>query len=754
MIDGSTPFGCTTQSYDAFGRPVRRWELQPNFNLAADASAATAYFYVNRGGTTTANFHIEWHAPRCEGNFTRQAYNGLGQLVQSQGPAEDWTVSVDGCNLGNAGHEVIVDYEYNALGQQSRQSVPHTVPQYVGGDDMYRTPNWSLGVSTTYYDGRGRPQNAYAPNGNRSQYYYGSRATAVVMRDTVNTSQVRMLNWQQQDNLGRLAKTVNYAWTGSVWATDSEVQLSYDGADNLIKTERRNGNSGPWTQLTAITYDLLGRKLSMSDADLGNWRYAYDKRGNLLRQTDARNQTTCMSYDSMGRVQDRYAGNVSDCNWAIIGLYMYPDITHYTYNSKSQLSLVSGPNASHSYAYNGKGQVESETVTIDNIAKTATTYYDTYNRAYATKYPDGEIVKVNFNSLGLPKLMCSSYLHSSGSYWCTGDPRYVSDASYDEAGRLTAMTYPAGGGLVRTQSYHPWTDPREGGLLEKIQVVQGSENRFYREYAYNSYGDVISMAETDGGTPFTFGYDSLDRLTSAYGQSFSYDQAGRMTSGGKAYSNSAPYHPYHAVKSDGNGYGNFYSYDLNGNMQSVVDYNGAPVASFTWNAENRLGTVTKNNVTENYTYDADGNRVKEVSSSKTTRTFFPFYVEEKVGSTTTAIKYYTFNGMTIAVNRGGNLSYLHSDHLSSNSVSTNASGGETARRTYYAYGSQRTSTGTLPTDRTYTGQEQDTTGLMYYRARYYDGSLGTFVSPDTVVPQPGVVAHYNRFAYVRGNPKT
>ena len=51
-----------------------------------------------------------------------------------------------------------------------------------------------------------------------------------------------------------------------------------------------------------------------------------------------------------------------------------------------------------------------------------------------------------------------------------------------------------------------------------------------------------------------------------------------------------------------------------------------------------------------------------------------------------------------------------------------------------------------------TGQKSDGTGLLYYNARYYDPALGTFLSPDTVVPDAGVVADYNRFLYARGNP--
>jgi len=41
---------------------------------------------------------------------------------------------------------------------------------------------------------------------------------------------------------------------------------------------------------------------------------------------------------------------------------------------------------------------------------------------------------------------------------------------------------------------------------------------------------------------------------------------------------------------------------------------------------------------------------------------------------------------------------------------------------------------------------------MYYGARYYDPALGMFLSPDTVVPEPGNPQSLNRYAYVLNNP--
>ena len=63
------------------------------------------------------------------------------------------------------------------------------------------------------------------------------------------------------------------------------------------------------------------------------------------------------------------------------------------------------------------------------------------------------------------------------------------------------------------------------------------------------------------------------------------------------------------------------------------------------------------------------------------------------------------------------------------------------------------SSGTLPTDRRFTGQRwEQGLGLYDYNARWYHPALGRFVSADTIMAEPRNPQSLNLYAYVQGNP--
>ena len=49
-------------------------------------------------------------------------------------------------------------------------------------------------------------------------------------------------------------------------------------------------------------------------------------------------------------------------------------------------------------------------------------------------------------------------------------------------------------------------------------------------------------------------------------------------------------------------------------------------------------------------------------------------------------------------------------------------------------------------------REESSFGLYYYGARWYDPSLGHFIQPDTIVPDPSHALDYHCYGYVRFNP--
>ncbi len=140
----------------------------------------------------------------------------------------------------------------------------------------------------------------------------------------------------------------------------------------------------------------------------------------------------------------------------------------------------------------------------------------------------------------------------------------------------------------------------------------------------------------------------------------------------------------------------------------------------------------------------DDQRVKKTSNGTTS--YYPNHYYEQYGGSNVD-KYYYFNGQPIALRRNGTLYYLHQDQIGNLALVTSG-GTQVSAQGFYAYGKLRS--GFIGVERSFTGQQKDlSTGLIYYKARYYDPELGTFISPDTVVPRPmgsrGSVFGYNRY---------
>ena len=189
--------------------------------------------------------------------------------------------------------------------------------------------------------------------------------------------------------------------------------------------------------------------------------------------------------------------------------------------------------------------------------------------------------------------------------------------------------------------------------------------------------------------------------------------------------------------------------DANGNFQVshgrwiAFDEENRPVKIIT-----PAGTVTT------FVYDFEGNRVeKTIEQGGTSQTtVFIGTLYEETGSD--AVDYIYAGSQRVALKKsGGAVEYFLPDHLGGTHRIADSGGNVVRTTSYQPYGSVYQSFGSEDDDHKFTGQRlDDTTGLYYYGARYYDPGVGRFVTPDTVIQAPYDPQTLNRYVYCRNNP--
>jgi RHS repeat-associated protein len=191
--------------------------------------------------------------------------------------------------------------------------------------------------------------------------------------------------------------------------------------------------------------------------------------------------------------------------------------------------------------------------------------------------------------------------------------------------------------------------------------------------------------------------------------------------------------------------------DGNGNMVIARD------KWIAYDPENRPQKVVMadGRVTE-YVYDHSGQRVAQKvygagSTTATVTRYVGTVYEEKGGE---QIKYIYAGGQRVAqVSSARGATYFHGDHQGSVSVVTDGAGAKVYTANYHPFGDTSQAIGAKRTEWGFTGQRRDEgTGLYYYNARYYDPTMGRFITPDTIVQDPYDPQYLNRYTYCRNNP--
>jgi RHS repeat-associated protein len=164
-------------------------------------------------------------------------------------------------------------------------------------------------------------------------------------------------------------------------------------------------------------------------------------------------------------------------------------------------------------------------------------------------------------------------------------------------------------------------------------------------------------------------------------------------------------------------------------------------------------------VNATYIYNADGKRVKQTVGSAVTNYLWdeasPYgdVVYEYNGSGAALASYVLGGAQPISQTRNGTTNYYLQDGQGSTRALTNSSGAVTDTYSYTAFGELFNQTGSTTNSYLYTGQQFDSlTGLYSLRARYYNPTLGRFLSQDTYPYNFGNPVEFNRYVYVGNDP--
>jgi len=197
-----------------------------------------------------------------------------------------------------------------------------------------------------------------------------------------------------------------------------------------------------------------------------------------------------------------------------------------------------------------------------------------------------------------------------------------------------------------------------------------------------------------------------------------------------------------------------YSYDGNGNLRAKTQ--GTTTWAYTRDSANRLVKASSNNVLRGaYAYDGIGRRGESVESSTT---FYAYYGTETLselisGGATT--DYLSAGGLRIGRLSDATVNYYHADALGSTRLLTSATKTVQFSDNYQPFGEDNGTPYCSGNCEKYkiTGKPVSArTGLYYYFHRWYDPSVGRFISPD---PRSGKLSNpqsLNLYIYVLDQP--
>ena len=189
-----------------------------------------------------------------------------------------------------------------------------------------------------------------------------------------------------------------------------------------------------------------------------------------------------------------------------------------------------------------------------------------------------------------------------------------------------------------------------------------------------------------------------------------------------------------------------YSYDANGNTTGNTDN------TFVYGENNRLKEAgIGGSPLASYTYNGRGERVKKLGATTT----YYYYdqggqlIAELDGSGNTVREYVYLDGQPLALITNNNIYTMHTDHLGTPQVITDAGQAIVWQADYEPFGKVNITTEAISNNLRFPGQYFDgETGLNYNYFRDYDPATGRYMESDPI----GLNGGLDTYSYALNNP--
>lgn len=741
----------TFYSYDSTGRTtaVTRDYQGSNairFDYAYDPSFADRVSSITPKNPSDGSVNLDWQAWRYD-------YYQAGSL--SPGTLYHvYRVKDDGTTL-----ETMATYAYNAKGQVTQ----HTSP--TGGvTDYSYDASWNLWKVTG-------PSNNDAGTRPVTTYGYDSLGRVTSVQDALAHTTSYLY-----DNVDRVTSvTLPKPSTGSslVFTTTYSYD-NYDASTGLTFTNVTDPNA----KITKQGYDQWGRLVQAIDAQSHVTSYLYAAEGTLTSITDANGNVTSYVYDDLTHAltevhypdasmdsytyntdgtldifysRDGWRRNTYDHLKRVTRRDSAPPYFNFTYVGQKLTQVVQGDGYSwtqtdamtydHSYRLDTvtegtRGTIDYGYNVDDSRASYAVTGGPTATYAY---YPDGSLNTIAWT----PVSGNFKYRYSlTGQYQSLTYPNGgTRNYTYDDQGRLTQLTNldPVAGNLA-TYAYgydYNYTTGQNTmlGQRSSMTATVPSQNLTSHLFKYE-YDPLYQLKKVTypNVTPFSgevdsWTYDAIgNRLTNTVNgstQTYSYQKIGANSLN------------WQRLMNDGT---NAYTYDLYGNVKTRTGY------TLNWDMESRMTSITG---TSSYIYDYQNRREsRTVGAATNTYLYDRLNLIQEQGASTADYLFGPGIDEPLAMSRGGQAYYYIVDGLGSVAELTNSAGTVQNSYLYDAWGQTRSQTGSLANPFSYTARELAEASTMFYRARYYQPSVGRFLQEDPL--DPGALS--TRYAYVLNSP--